>query len=71
MASQNISTAFVKQYGTTIDMLLELKGGQFDGKCLEETIVGEEKYYDQLGSVYAKRWRNRSKPRRIQCDYQC
>lgn len=53
MASQNISTAFVKQYGTTIDMLLELKGGQFDGKCLEETIVGEEKYYDQLGSVYA------------------
>lgn len=53
MASQNISTAFVKQYGTTIDMLLELKGGQFDGKCLEETITGEEKYYDQLGSVYA------------------
>jgi len=53
MASQTISTAFVKQYGSTLDMLLELKGGQFAGKCLEETITGEEKYYDQLGSVYA------------------
>ena len=53
MASQTISTAFIKQYGSTLDLLLELKGNQFAGKCLEETITGEEKYYDQLGSVYA------------------
>ena len=53
MASQNISTAFVKQYGQTLDMLVELKGGQFVGKCIEESITGEEKYFDQLGSVYA------------------
>jgi hypothetical protein len=53
MASQNISTAFVKQYGSTIDMLLSLQGGRFTGKCLEESIQGEEKYFDQLGSVTA------------------
>ena len=54
MASTTISTAFVKQYGSTLDMLLELKGGQFEGKCLSDTITGEEKYYDQLGSVFAQ-----------------
>jgi hypothetical protein len=34
-------------------MLLELKGNMFAGKCIEESINGEEKYYDQLGSIYA------------------
>lgn len=53
MASTTISTAFVKQYGSTLDMLLELKGGQFEGKSLVDSITGEEKYYDQLGSVFA------------------
>jgi len=53
MASTTIGTAFVKQYGSTLDLLLQTQGGKFEGKCLEETIVGEEKYYEQLGSVYA------------------
>lgn len=53
MASTTISTAFVKQYGSTLDLLLELKGGQFEGKTLSDSITGEEKYYDQLGSVFA------------------
>ena len=53
MASTTIGTAFVKQYGATLDLLLQTQGGKFDGKCLEETITGEEKYYEQLGSVYA------------------
>jgi hypothetical protein len=34
-------------------MLLELKGNMFSGKCIEESINGEEKYYDQLGSIFA------------------
>jgi hypothetical protein len=34
-------------------MLLELKGNMFKGKCIEESINGEEKYYDQLGSIFA------------------
>ena len=54
MASTSISTAFVKQYGSTLDLLAQTKGGKFTGKCLEESIEGEEKYYDQLGSVIAQ-----------------
>jgi len=53
MASTTIGTAFVKQYGSTLDLLLQTQGGKFDGKCLEESITGEERYYEQLGSVYA------------------
>ena len=53
MASTSISTAFIKQYDSTLRMLLELKGNMFSGKCIEESINGEEKYYDQLGSIYA------------------
>ena len=53
MASTNISTAFVKQYGSTLDLLAQTKGGKFKGTHLEESIEGEEKYYDQLGSVFA------------------
>ena len=53
MASTSISTSFVKQYDSTLHMLLELKGNMFAGKCIEESINGEEKYYDQLGSIYA------------------
>ena len=53
MASTSITTAFVKQYGSTLDLLAQTKGGKFTGTCLEESIEGEEKYYDQLGAVYA------------------
>ena len=51
MASTSISTAFVKQYDSTLRMLLELKGNMFSGKCIEESINGEEKYYDQLSEA--------------------
>lgn len=44
---------FVKQYGSTLELLTQLKGNKFRGKCREETIVGEERYFDQLGSVSA------------------
>ncbi len=53
MASTSITTAFVKQYGSTLDLLAQTRGGKFTGTCLEESIEGEEKYYDQLGSVIA------------------
>ena len=53
MASTSITTAFVKQYGSTLDLLAQTMGGKFTGTCHEESIEGEEKYYDQLGSVIA------------------
>jgi hypothetical protein len=53
MASTTIGTNFVKQFGSTLELLAQTKGGKFDGKCLEESIEGEEKYFDQLDAVYA------------------
>lgn len=53
MASTTIGTNFVKQFGSTLELLAQTKGGKFDGKCLEDSIQGEEKYYDQLNAVYA------------------
>lgn len=53
MASTTITENFVKQYGGTLDLLLQIRGGKFKGKCLEDSITGEERYYDQLGSVTA------------------
>ena len=44
---------FVKQYGSTLELQVQLKGNKFRGKCREESITGEERYFDQLGSVTA------------------
>lgn len=49
----NLPDNFVKQYNSTLQILTQLKGNKFRGKCREETIVGEEEYFDQLGSVTA------------------
>ena len=48
-----IDTAFVNQYGKTLDLVAETKGGKFTGMSLEDTVTGEDAYYDQLGSVFA------------------
>jgi hypothetical protein len=52
--ANEISTAFVAEYDANLHMLLELRGGIFAGKCTESSISGEEKFLDQLGSVYAE-----------------
>ena len=54
MASTNISTAFVKQFGSTVDLLLDARSNPFEDKYISDSIEGEEKYYDQLGSVYGQ-----------------
>jgi hypothetical protein len=43
----------VKQYGDTLQQLVQLMGNKFKGKCREEGITGEERYFDQLGSTTA------------------
>lgn len=54
MAANKIDVNFVKQFGNTLDLLTQTKGGKFEGKCLTDTIEGTEKYYDQLSSVTAE-----------------
>ena len=54
MAYQNsIDTAYVNQYGKTLDLVAETKGGKFNGLSLEDQVTGEVAFYDQLDSVYA------------------
>tara|TARA_X000001388_G_scaffold118_1_gene235 strand:+ start:2443 stop:3417 length:975 start_codon:yes stop_codon:yes gene_type:complete len=54
MAYQNgIDAAYVNQYGKTLDLVAETKGGKFTGLSLEDSVTGEDAYYDQLGSVFA------------------
>ena len=54
MAYQNsIDTAYVNQYGKTLDLVAETKGGKFNGLCLEDQVTGEVAFYDQLDSVFA------------------
>jgi hypothetical protein len=54
MAYQNsIDTAYVNQYGKTLDLVAETKGGKFNGLSLEDQVTGEVAFYDQLDSVFA------------------
>jgi hypothetical protein len=53
MAFTTLDKNFVNQYDSTLHMLLEIKGNMFKGKCVEESITGENKFFDQLGSVIA------------------
>lgn len=49
----NLSDNFVKEYNSTLQILTQLHGNKFRGKCREESINGEEAYYDQLGNTVA------------------
>jgi len=44
---------FVKQYNSNLHILTQLMGNKFAGKCREESIQGEEQYFDTLGNTVA------------------
>ena len=47
----NITTAFVKQFGTTLNLLSQQKGSRLQNcVTLETGAFGEEEYFDQYGS---------------------
>jgi len=56
----NLPDNFVKQYSSNLQILTQLMGNRFAGKCREESIEGEEKYFDQLGNVVAANRTTRS-----------
>ena len=51
--SQQITTAFVKQFGANIYFLAQQKGSRLRGAVRNETQVGDTAYYDQIGQVAA------------------
>jgi hypothetical protein len=49
----DISTAFVKQFGSNLDFLVQQKGSMLRNAVRIETVTGEEAYFDQLASTAA------------------
>jgi hypothetical protein len=51
--SFQIDTAFVKQFNATVNMLLQQKGSKLRNAVTEETMNGEEQFFEQIGPVAA------------------
>ena len=61
----DISTAFVKQFGSTIEILVQQQGSKLrDAVRLESGVVGEQAFFDQLAATEAvlKTTRNSDTP---------
>jgi len=52
--SFQIDTAFVKQYHSNIEMLLQQKESRFRGKTRQEAQNGEEQFWEQVGVIEAQ-----------------
>jgi len=51
----NISTAFVKQYQSNLEHLVQQKGSVLRGAVRIESLTGEEGYFEQLDATSARR----------------
>jgi hypothetical protein len=52
--SFQVDTAFVKQFNTTVSLLLQQKGSRLRNAVTEETMHGEEQFFEQVGPVAAQ-----------------
>ena len=52
--SINITTAFVQQYSANIQMLSQQMGSLLRDKVRQESVVGKNAFFDQVGSVTAQ-----------------
>jgi hypothetical protein len=52
--SFQVDTAFVKQFNSTVDRLLQQKGSRLRSAVTEETMHGEEQFFEQIGPVAAQ-----------------
>ena len=51
--SNQITTAFSQQFGTTVALLSQQRGSVFRNAVRNESVVGEKAFYDQVSSVSA------------------
>lgn len=52
--SFQIDTAFVKQFNSTVNVLLQQKGSRLRSAVTEESMHGEEQFFEQVGPVAAQ-----------------
>lgn len=57
--SSQVTTAFVKQFGSTVQLLSQQKGSVLRNAVRNERIMAEESFYDQIGTTTAVRKVNR------------
>ena len=51
--STQITTAFVEQYSSNVQMLSQQKGSVLRDKVRLESVTGKNAFFDQIGSVTA------------------
>lgn len=51
--SFQITTAFVKQFGANVDMLVQQKGSRLRNALRLENVTGEQAFFDQIGATEA------------------
>ena len=51
--STQVTTAFVKQFGTNVQLLSQQRGSVLRAAVRNETVVGEEAFYEQVGTTSA------------------
>ncbi len=52
--SFQVDTAFVKQFNATVALLTQQKGSKLRSAVTEETMNGEEQFFEQIGTVAAQ-----------------
>lgn len=57
--SFQVTTAFVQQYKSGIEMLLQQRGSRLRSTVMEESVDGKTAFFDQIGSVSAQKVTNR------------
>lgn len=51
--SNQISTAFVSQFSANVYTLVQQNGSKLRNSVMQDTVKGENAFYDQIGAVYA------------------
>lgn len=51
--SDQVTTAFVKQFGATVDLKTQQMGSAMRGSVMEEPLNGEEGFFEQIGATSA------------------
>jgi hypothetical protein len=53
--STQITTAFVQQFGSNVDLLSQQMGSRLRAAISEESVTGEKAFFDQVGSTAAQK----------------
>lgn len=53
--STQVTTAFVQQFGSNVDLLSQQMGSRLRAAISEESVTGEKAFFDQIGSTAAQK----------------